>query len=86
MSVINDPLTIRGILIPPLSVFHTIRIGLLSLLIGLLLPLSSWADEAQALYNQALSHVQQKDFQRAGKIRVQGHGLFQMLNGFVRLI
>jgi len=52
---------------PLFSGLHTIRLGLLSLLLGLSLPVSSWADEAQALYNKALSHIQRQDFQQAAR-------------------
>ena len=61
---------------PRLSVFYTIRITLFSLLIGLSLPFSSWADEAQDLYNQALSHVERQDFQQAAQSLQQAVQIF----------
>ena len=49
------------------SFFHTFRIVLFSLLIVIYWPFTSWAHEAQNLYNQALSQIQQQKFSQAAQ-------------------
>ena len=52
---------------PRSSLLHTFRIILLSVLLGVCWTITSLAHEAQTLYNQALSQVQQKNFSEAAK-------------------
>ena len=55
---------------------RTISIGVLILTLGLGLPFTSRADEAQTLYNQGLTHLHKQEFQQAAKSLQQALEVF----------